>query len=495
MVVDFVKGAVLGGIVVSAGLAVVSQATLPAAGPAGVRGDLAGVEAPDAENATEQALPTPADGDSTQQASEPGDATDIIQTAPEEQSGSDDTAANGAAISNAADAEDIAPAPMDAPASLAEATAPSDEPLLQPMDAPQAPVASSATPEVAALTDEPSAPIIDPAPADPSELEAKAEIGSAAAPDVGADTTPLPQITSPDADADIPGAVDEDPAASASVETADEAPDGATGTLSTLLPDAGLAEKPVTGVTTGRLPTITSTSPAPEPAASAADLPAFKRFARSFENPSAKPLFAVLLLDSGAQDVPRAELAALPLPISFVLDPMQPGASEAAKIYRDAGQEVVMLATGIPQGATAADLEQSFAGLQDLMPEAVALIDTAEARFQNNRGLSAEVITHLTDRGLGLVTFDRGLNAADQVARREGLPAATVFRTLDAEEENSPLIRRYLDRAAFKAAQEGRVVVIGTAREATITALMEWAVEGRSASVALAPISAVMQAP
>jgi len=39
------------------------------------------------------------------------------------------------------------------------------------------------------------------------------------------------------------------------------------------------------------------------------------------------------------------------------------------------------------------------------------------------------------------------------------------------------------------------VVVIGTAREATITALMEWAVEGRSASVALAPISAVMQAP
>lgn len=154
-----------------------------------------------------------------------------------------------------------------------------------------------------------------------------------------------------------------------------------------------------------------------------------------------------------------------------------------------------MLATAIPRGAKAADLEQSFAAVAQILPEAVGLIDTADATFQDNRGLSAEVVTHLDSQGLGLVTFDRGLNAADQVARREGLPSAIVFRSLDDEGEDSPLIRRYLDRAAFKAAQEGRVVVIGSAREATITALMEWAVEGRSASVALAPISAVMQAP
>jgi hypothetical protein len=282
---------------------------------------------------------------------------------------------------------------------------------------------------------------------------------------------------------------------------------------STWAPDSGIAQNTVKGVTTGRLPTIT-----PDPAAEAAlvspearpaepsvagtdlpelaaDLPPLQRFARSFENPGAKPLFAVLLLDQGDPDLRRAELAALPLPLSFVVDPMQPGAAEAAEIYRAAGQEVVMLATAIPRGATAADLEQSFAAIAPILPEAVALIDTADATFQDNRGLSAEVVTHLDAKGLGLVTFDRGLNAADQVARREGVPAATVFRSLDDEGEDSPLIRRYLDRAAFKAAQEGRVVVIGTAREATITALMEWAVEGRSASVALAPISAVMQAP
>ena len=90
------------------------------------------------------------------------------------------------------------------------------------------------------------------------------------------------------------------------------------------------------------------------------------------------------------------------------------------------------------------------------------------------------------------MTYDRGLNAADQVARRENLPSAMIFRSLDDDGEDSPLIRRYLDRAAFKAAQEGKVAVIGTARPETIAALLEWSVEGRSSTVALAPITALM---
>ena len=55
------------------------------------------------------------------------------------------------------------------------------------------------------------------------------------------------------------------------------------------------------------------------------------------------------------------------------------------------------------------------------------------------------------------------------------------------------LARRYLDRAAFKAAQEGRVVVQGTTRPETVQALLEWTVEGRAGSVELAPASAVLQ--
>ena len=274
-------------------------------------------------------------------------------------------------------------------------------------------------------------------------------------------------------------------------------------TASPLEPAGSLADQAVAGVTTGRLPRIGAESDAQDapddaagklaaPSGVDAALPPVKRFAQDFQNPSAKPLFAVLLIDPGTGDVNRAELASLPFPVTFVVDPMAENAAAAAKEYRDAGQEVVMLANGIPKGAKASDLEQSFAKLTETLPEAVALIDTADATFQDNRGLAGEVVTLLAAQGRGVVTFDRGLNAADQVARREGVPSATIFRSLDDDGEDAPLIRRYLDRAAFKAAQEGQVAVIGTARPETIAALMEWAVEGRAATVALAPITAVM---
>ncbi|MDP4033074.1 MAG: divergent polysaccharide deacetylase family protein, partial [Pseudorhodobacter sp.] len=196
----------------------------------------------------------------------------------------------------------------------------------------------------------------------------------------------------------------------------------------------------------------------------------------------------------GGQDgVNRAELAALDLPLSIVIDPLSEGAAERAAIWRAGGQEVVMAGTGIPAGAGPGDLEQSFQVLASRLPESVAVIDPDGRAFQNNRPLAAQVVPILAEQGRGLVTFDQGLNAADQVARREGLAAATIFRSIDGGNEDSPVIRRYLDRAAFKAAQEGRVIVIGTLRPETVAGILEWAVEGRASTVALAPVSAMLR--
>jgi polysaccharide deacetylase 2 family uncharacterized protein YibQ len=71
---------------------------------------------------------------------------------------------------------------------------------------------------------------------------------------------------------------------------------------------------------------------------------------------------------------------------------------------------------------------------------------------------------------------------------------AVIFRNLDAEGEAGPVIRRYLDRAAFKAAQDGRVIVAGSTRPETVAAILEWTVEGRADTVALAPVTAAMTA-
>ncbi|RUS60048.1 divergent polysaccharide deacetylase family protein [Pseudorhodobacter sp. E13] len=273
-------------------------------------------------------------------------------------------------------------------------------------------------------------------------------------------------------------------------------------------PEPGFVGK-VEGVRTGRLPSITSaTEAAPAPAADVAQgnggaaalvvddasLPAIDRFARAFENPENKPLFTILLQDTGGPDVDREALAKIPFPVSFVIDPTQADAALAAKIYREAGQEVLMLVTGIPAGANASDLSVSFEAMQAALPEAVAVVDMPSGGFQGNRTLAAQVLALVADQGRGVMTWDRGLNAASQIARRDGMRSAVIFRALDAEGESAPIIRRYLDRAAFKAAQDGRVVVAGQTRPETVAALLEWAVEGRAATVAIAPSSAAMTA-
>ena len=188
-------------------------------------------------------------------------------------------------------------------------------------------------------------------------------------------------------------------------------------------------------------------------------------------------------------------VAALPLPVTIALDPTDPEAAARAAAYRAAGKEVAMLASGLPAGAEASDVLVTFEAHALALPEAVAVVDLPEGGFQNDRPLATAVVPVLKDQGRGLLTFDRGLNAADQTARREGVPAATVFRILDAADESVPVIRRYLDRAAFKAAQDGQVAVLGTASPDTIAALLEWTVEGRAGSVALAPLTAVLSKP
>jgi hypothetical protein len=151
-----------------------------------------------------------------------------------------------------------------------------------------------------------------------------------------------------------------------------------------------------------------------------------------------------------------------------------------------------MLASGLPSGANASDISVSLEAMAAVLPESVALVDLENGGFQGNRTLATQVLAVVADQGRGVISWDRGLNAASQVARREGIRNALVFRALDGGEESSPVIRRYLDRAAFKAAQDGRVVVSGTTRPETVAALLEWAVEGRAATVALAPATAVM---
>lgn len=431
------------------------------------------------------------------------------------------TTAEGEAAPAAAKTASVDPAPA-APAPKTNAPkAASDDPanLAKPEGAIAAPtppvVAKDTAPKPGDLV-RPVAPVADPTP-DVAELP---PVPPLTAEEQAVLDQAKPADTAPEAVAEpapeVPATPDPETAPKPQVVAIAPAPTPEP--TQPLAPTPGLTNT-AEGVTVGRLPTI---SAEPKPAAdgdAAPDDPdtgedagvdavpttadpapgqpqtPLQQFAAKFENPEKKPLFAVILIDTGGPNVDRKALAQLPFPVTFAIDPAATDASTAAAIYREAGQEVMMLATGIPPGANAADLEVSFQANAAALPEAVAVLDLEDGGFQNDRPLATEVVPVIKGQGRGIVTWDKGLNAGEQVARRDGVPSAMVFRRLDGANENAPTVRRYLDRAAFKAAQDGAVAVVGQTSPETVAALMEWAVEGRSASVALAPITAVLSKP
>jgi polysaccharide deacetylase 2 family uncharacterized protein YibQ len=370
---------------------------------------------------------------------------------------------------------------------IAEAAEPAPAPTVEP--APELELAEAA-PETTPV------PEVAPAEGAPETEPGATEAQSVPQPGLPADE-PLPQVEGMTPDTDEPVL----PEAEAGEMAQAAEPDAGT---STFKPAPSLGDS-TEGVIVGRLPRIgdapaeetpeagatAEAEVAPEAAPAEAE-PPIKAFAATFENLDQKPVLALVLIDPGTADLDRAGLAALPFQVTFALDPMDPATLERAAIYRAAGKEVVMLATGIAEGAQPSDIEVAFQSMAQGLPEAVAVMDLAEPQFQDRRPVASLVVPVVGAQGRGLLTWDRGLNAADQVARRDDVPAAVLFRDLDEAAGDSTAIRRVLDRAVFKAGQDGRAAVAGTATPEVVAALLEWTVEGKAATVALGPVTAVM---
>jgi polysaccharide deacetylase 2 family uncharacterized protein YibQ len=398
-----------------------------------------------------------------------------------------------------------APAADPAPAPVAGPVAPGDLALLAPAPVP-APEGSAAAPQAPGTGDAPpaqAAPGVVPAPAAPADVPL---VGSTA-PAVPAPETPAPEAATPEPEpAPQPEARPADPAPEPDPAQAATTPGNPVPALPGR-PQTGLGAS-VDGVRTGRLPRIGDAAaeappPAPEAAPDAGadaaaipeDAPALQRNARAFANPDGKPPMAILLLDDPASGVDLAALAAGPVALTLVIDPTAPDAAARAALWRAAGQEVALLADALPARGQGSDFEVAMESLATAFPQALAVVESAGRPLPTDRAGSSALISALAARGFGLVTRGGGLNALDQTARRAGLPAAAIFRALDAEDEAAPVIGRYLDRIAFTAQQDGSVIVIGRLRPETVAAVQDWAAgSSRAAALVLAPVSALVQA-
>lgn len=245
-------------------------------------------------------------------------------------------------------------------------------------------------------------------------------------------------------------------------------------------------------VTTNRLPSVTGDGAEDSSSASAVAPPPLERFASDAVIEPGKPLMSIVLIDDGSTDLGVEALDSFPYPLTFAVDASTPDAAERMALYRARGLEVVALVS-MPQGATASDAEVAMAGYLAAVPEAVAILEDASASLQVNRGVSDQVIEILQSSGHGAVFQASGLNTAQKLAVREGVASARVFRDFDGSGQNATVIRRFLDQAAFRAGQEGGVVMLGRLRAETISALLIWGLADRASRVALVPVSAVLQ--
>ena len=219
-------------------------------------------------------------------------------------------------------------------------------------------------------------------------------------------------------------------------------------------------------------------------------------FAQAFDNPDNKPLMGIVLIDDGSSltsgSAGIAALRSFPYPLSFAVDSSLDDAAERMALYRNEGFEVLAM-VDLPEGAAPVDAETTFGVILSKLPEVVGVLEGTKGGLQGSRGVADQVTEILAQTGHGLITQDKGLNTMPKLARKKGVPADPVFRDFDSKDQTAQVIRRFLDQAAFRANQEGAVIMLGRLRPDTISALLLWGLQDRAGKVSLAPISAVLQ--
>jgi polysaccharide deacetylase 2 family uncharacterized protein YibQ len=422
-----------------------------------------------------------------QSAPEAAGVSQVAPPAPDDSAGIGAVETTPAAAPETGEAAALAEAPTVA-VEGAGVTVESDDPVLpSPQGTP--PVVPSSEGAVAVSTD----PAQPPAPAAAEESAGLSAPDGAEAGSIFPEEEPAPVLI-PDASG-TEGVTDMSPEAEAQAEAA-PVPEADAETTPKTLPALGTIGNRAEGVTTNRLPSLGA--PAPEVAEAIAEPEttegALARNRLAFDNPEGKPLMAIILMDDGQSPIGIEALQSFPYPLNFAVDVDWSGAAEAAERYRAAGFEVLAMAD-LPEGARPEDAEVAMQAWFAQVPQAVAVLEGTGTGLQSSREATAQLAPILKESGHGLVMHPNGLNTAQKLMAREGVPSASLFRDFDGQGQNAAAIRRFLDQAAMRAdQQEDGVIMLGRLRADTISALLLWGLQDRAASVALAPVSAVLRA-
>jgi polysaccharide deacetylase 2 family uncharacterized protein YibQ len=206
-----------------------------------------------------------------------------------------------------------------------------------------------------------------------------------------------------------------------------------------------------------------------------------------------KPLFSIILeIDDPAQPGPET-MVPFPYPVSFAVSLDLPDAARKVELMRDLGYEAFVMPS-FPENAEIKDVITSLELQSSHDIEAVGLIERRAGDFTSTLDISNEVIAYANAHHMALLFHSKGLNSALTHTRKDGIPAADIFRSFSHDNLSTDRMRRSLDQAVLRAAEGRPVIVTGRLTAQTISALILWGLQDRASRVALVPASQILHA-
>lgn len=221
---------------------------------------------------------------------------------------------------------------------------------------------------------------------------------------------------------------------------------------------------------------------------------AIELYARESVFDDDKPRLSIVLLTESLNSVDPNLVEALPIPVSFAVDPTNPSAGALLSSLRELEQEAVILAD-LPPESSVQDVDVALTALVNFLPQTVGVIERQAGALQQSRDASLYIPEVLNRTGHGLIVYEKGLNTLAKESNKSGTPVATIYRDLDGDNQDERTIRRFMDGAAFRAANDTSepIVVLARLRPATMSAILIWALQDRAQKTAVVPVSQLMK--
>ena len=162
---------------------------------------------------------------------------------------------------------------------------------------------------------------------------------------------------------------------------------------------------------------------------------------------------SIVLLTDQLNAIDPNLVQALPIPVTFAVDPVNPSADALLLISLRQLEARSRHFADLPPEAAVQDVDVALTALVDLLPQTIGVIERQAGALQQSRNVMLHVPEVLNRTGHGLVVYEKGLNTLAKEAGKAGTPVATIYRDLDGADQNERTIRRFLDGAAFRAGQ------------------------------------------